>query len=72
MVKHKLTGKVRHRYQRKWFGSGYLVVQVEVHVGGYQVIDVHGGHDINSYYWRDATIEDVSRLQLNSIQVRPD
>lgn len=60
MVTHTLTGAKRHRVYTRMFRSPLLVLEVEVHVSGYQP-DAHGGGlQLDHKIWRTATLEDIS------------
>lgn len=61
MITYKLTGKTRHRIETFWFRKPLLVLQVEIHRKGFQVMDSYGGmsQDFDDYIWRDAKLEDL-------------
>ncbi len=63
MLTSKLTGAVRQRPVSRLFRKPLLVLQVEVHVKGYEVEDSRGnGRDLDYTYWRDGEVEDLATL----------
>ena len=61
MLKCEATGRTRHRIHTQLCKSPVLVLQVEIHVTGYEVLDAYGGGlDRDGYHWRDATVGDVT------------
>ena len=70
MLKTELTGKRRYRQVKikLFFGKPVLVLQVEERVHGYS-IDCYGGVidgiDVDYKIWRDATVEDLTRSDVN-------
>lgn len=62
-MKVALTGATRHRVQTRLFRSPLIVLQVELHSKGYCVDDSYGsGRDVDYTWWRDATLEDISKV----------
>ena len=55
------SGRTRHRLNVSRFGKPTLVLQVEIHCTGYEITDAYGSSvDRDDYYWRDATVEDIT------------
>ena len=61
MISYQLTGKARYRVHTRWFKPPLIVMQVEVHRKGHEVMDSYGGmsQDFDDYIWRDARLEDL-------------
>tara|TARA_R110000868_G_scaffold198464_1_gene444754 strand:- start:121 stop:330 length:210 start_codon:yes stop_codon:yes gene_type:complete len=61
MITYQLTGKKRYRIETRWLKKPLIVVQVEIHRKGYEVMDSYGGmtQDFDDYIWRDARLEDL-------------
>ena len=61
MITYQLTGKTRYRVETRWFKKPLLVVQVEVHRKGSEVMDSYGNWsmDFDDCIWRDARFEDL-------------
>lgn len=58
---HTKTGNTRYRIQKRWFAEPLLVLQIEIHRKGYEVVDSYGtSFDRDDCFWRDATIQDIS------------
>lgn len=63
MIKVKLTGKRRHRIEKRMFRHPLMVLQVEVHETGTTTMLLGGSIDIidiNAKYYRDARAEDLT------------
>ena len=61
MITYQLTGKTRYRIETRWFRKPLIVVQVEVHKKGSEVMDANGGRtlDFDEHIWCDARLEDL-------------
>ena len=61
MITYQLTGKTRYRMESRWFKKPLIVVQVEIHRKGWEVMDSYGGmtQDFDDHIWRDARLEDL-------------
>lgn len=61
MILHTLTGRKRHRTHKPFGKPILLVLQLELHVTGYEVLDAYGGCvERDDYVWRDATTADLT------------
>mgnify|MGYP001092263400 CR=1 FL=1 len=61
-----ITGRTRHRLQKRFMDTTLLVLQIEKRTLGVDYSqDVAGGigKDIDSISWYDATIEDLQELK---------
>jgi hypothetical protein len=66
-VTHTKTGAKRHRVETRWFRKPLVVLQVEVHAKGYEVLaHPYGmGQDVDHRYWRDAQVQDITEEKPN-------
>ena len=63
-MKTSLTGATRYRVQTRMFREPIIVLQVELHSEGYCFDESHdSGRDVDYLWWRDATLEDISRTK---------
>lgn len=63
MINEKLTGRTHHRLHKPLFGKPLLVLQVEVHVTGYECTpDSIADRAVDHTIWRDARVEDIPEI----------
>jgi hypothetical protein len=60
VIKTTLTGRQRHRVEKRLFGREVLVLQVELRDSGFHVDNTGYGQDVDITYWRDARVTDIS------------
>lgn len=61
MLTYTKTGAMRYRVHKPLFGAPLLVLQIEIHRKGFEVMDSYGSSfDRDDTFWRDATVEDIS------------
>jgi hypothetical protein len=65
MNKPALTGKTRHRIDRRIFGSDKIILQVEERCTGFESDDYFNSppNDVDYLRWRDALPEDLIELK---------
>lgn len=62
MLTISLTGERRYRVQQRLFRQPIVVLQVQYRVEGYEA-DYNGrGSDVDYVDWRDAKVEDITRI----------
>ena len=61
-VSYTKTGATRHRVETRWFRKPLVVLQIEVHAKGNEVLDhpYYTVKDVDHRYWRDAQVQDIT------------
>ena len=61
MITYQLTGETRYRVESRLFKDPLIVLQVQIHRKGFEVMDSYGGlsQDFDDYIWRDARLQDL-------------